>query len=358
MASQNDSVADPRLLLPNPFTPLAFVPPEDAYTIAIAAYVLIGTLTICMWDGLHSLSQDYLLLFKNKIGIPTITYFLSRICTFGFALTASIFETGPIKHCATFRTVTNIFYLLSVPMTSFLFFLRVRAVYNRNKYVSAVFFTLWLAVLGYSLSLVTAIKGTNIGPTDYCTDTPLEARDGGTGISIFIHDTLVFLAISWRLFSISHVDNNTRKGLKVVLFGHYLPAFSKAILHDGQVYYLMSLATVLISLALFFSTHLPTQMRTVFSAFTITITNIMACRVFRNVKLGLYRKQGGSFQSLNTTALNSFNRSRTVGRSAVTVPLPLGHVKTMDYHTDISHTDVQTTDLDDSKPSGRNNSFV
>ncbi|TFK41526.1 hypothetical protein BDQ12DRAFT_764936 [Crucibulum laeve] len=278
MDSQNDSVADPRLLLPNPFTPLAFVPPENAYTVAIAAYVLIGTLSICMWDGLHCLSQDYLLLFKNKIGLPTITYFLSRICTFGFALTASIFETAPIKRCAMFRTVTNVFYLTSIPMTSFLFFLRVRAVYNRNIYVTVIFLTLWLAVTGYCLSLVTIIKGVNIGPTDYCTDTPLETRDGGTGIGIFIHDTLVFLAISWRLFSISHVENDARRGLKVIVFGRYLPAFSKALLHDGQVYYLMSLATVLLSQALFFSAHLPTQMRAVFSAFTITITNIMACR--------------------------------------------------------------------------------
>ncbi|TFK33079.1 hypothetical protein BDQ12DRAFT_572650, partial [Crucibulum laeve] len=285
-------MADPSLLLPNPFTPLAFVPPEDAYTVAIAVYVLIGTLSICIWDGLHCLSQDYLLLFKKEIGLCTITYFLSRICTFGFALTAAIFATGPIKHCATYQTVNNIFYVLAIPMTAFLFFLRVRAVYNRKKNVSVIFFTLWLALLGYLLSLVTATKGINIGSTDYCTYAPLVTRDSGTGVFLFIHDTLVFLAISWRLFSISHVDNNAGKGLKVVVLGRYLPAFSKAILHDGQVYYLMSIATVLVALALFFSTNLPIPMRVVFSVFTVTITNIMACRVFRNVKLGLYRKQG------------------------------------------------------------------
>ncbi|TFK33078.1 hypothetical protein BDQ12DRAFT_670566 [Crucibulum laeve] len=256
MTSQNDSVADPRLL-PNPLTPLAFVAPKDAYTVAIAAYVLIGALSwirvevrsgsqfffqICMWDGLHCLSQDYVLLFKKKIGISTIVYVLSRIFTFIFALMVSIF-----------------------------------AIYNRNKYVSVVFFTLWLVLLGYSLSLVTFIKGTNIGPTDYCTYAPLEVRDSATGIIFFTYDTLVFMAISWRLFSIFHVDDNPQKGLKAVVFGRCLPAFSKALLHDGQVYYLMSLATVLLSLALFFSTNLPTQMRAVFSVFTVTITNIMAC---------------------------------------------------------------------------------
>ncbi|TFK32510.1 hypothetical protein BDQ12DRAFT_671009 [Crucibulum laeve] len=321
MASQNDSVADPRLLLPNPFTPLAFVPPETAYTTAIGIYVVIGIFTICIWEALESLSQDYQLLFKNKIGLSTITYLLSS-----FALTASIFVTAPIKHCATFRIVVNIFYLLSPCMSSFLFFLRVRAVYNGNKYISAIFFTLWLAMLGYSLSLVTAIKGANIGPTDYCTDTSLKTRDSGTGIAVFIYDTLIFLAISWRLFYISHIENNTRNSLKVVVLGHYLPAFSKALLHDGQVYYFISVAVLLLALALFFSPHLPVEMKAGFPAFAVVIANIMACRVYGNVKLGLYRKQEDPSHSLNITAVN-FNRGRTGRGWNANAPPPLGHGK-------------------------------
>ncbi|TFK32515.1 hypothetical protein BDQ12DRAFT_565392, partial [Crucibulum laeve] len=266
------------LLLPNPFTPLAFVPRENAYTVAIGVYVVIGSFTICMWEALDSLSQECQLLFKNKIGIPTIAYFFSSLHEY-----ASL--AAPIKHCARFRIVANISYLLSPCMSSFLFFLRVRAVYNGKKYVSAIFFTLWLTVLGYALSLITVIKGTNIGPTDYCTfDTPLETRDIGTGISIFIYDTLVFLAISWRLFSISQIDHNIRKSLKVVVLGRYLPALSKALLHDGQIYYLINVATVLLGQVVFFSPHLPVQRKTVFPIFFTVISNIMACRVFRNVK--------------------------------------------------------------------------
>ncbi|TFK32509.1 hypothetical protein BDQ12DRAFT_773013 [Crucibulum laeve] len=336
MASQNDSVADPRLLLPNPFTPLAFVPPEDAYTVAIGVYVLIGTFTV-KWFS------------KTQ---PSVKY-------------------SKYAH----KSKTRILLVVGVYL------------YNRNKYVTAVFFTSWLAMLGYSFSLVTAIKGANIGHTDYCTySAPFETRDSGTGIAIFIYDTLIFLAISWRLFSISHIDNGIGKSLKVVVFGRYLPAFSKALLHDGQMYYFIHVAVLLLALTLFFSPHLPVEMKAVFPAFSTVIANIMACRVFRNVKLGLYRKREDPFQSLNITAVN-INCDRTRGESNICAPLPLGHcrealnpngslgvsikehgvkegsmvhiVRAMDnHHTDVSRTDVQRTDSDDLNDLKRNEYFV
>lgn len=37
-----------------------------------------------VWDILHTISADYILLTKYKIGIPTIIYFISRFVIVGF----------------------------------------------------------------------------------------------------------------------------------------------------------------------------------------------------------------------------------------------------------------------------------
>ncbi|TFK37150.1 hypothetical protein BDQ12DRAFT_653026, partial [Crucibulum laeve] len=151
----------------NPLTPLAFVPPDEAYGTTVAKYILVGTFAVFIWDSLHWLYQDYLLLFKTRIGLSTAIYFLSRICTFGFALTSTLYGTAPLVHCATVQKIINGFILSAIPLTSFLFFLRVHAIFNRNKYVSGAFFILWLGILAFCLSLVNVIEGINFGPTDY-----------------------------------------------------------------------------------------------------------------------------------------------------------------------------------------------
>jgi len=82
--------------LPNPFTPLAFLPPDIAFQITIASYILVGTLgvsstllgisqynlihlnQVLVWDILNNIGGDFKLLFKHRISLPTIAYFLSR----------------------------------------------------------------------------------------------------------------------------------------------------------------------------------------------------------------------------------------------------------------------------------------
>ena len=58
----------------------------------------------------------------------------------------------------------------------------------------------------------------------------------------FIYDTLVFLAITWRLSRNSYDPYTLQSGIKFFIFGDRLPAFSKAFLRDGQAYYLLALS--------------------------------------------------------------------------------------------------------------------
>ena len=98
--------------------------------------------------------------------------------------------------------------------------------------------------------VIVGLESTNIGSTEYCTDGQVRSFVQIAAIIPVINETLVFLAISWRLYSNSYVRPSPtiiRNGLQVLIFGDYLPRFSKAILQDGQAYYLLVLTLFCVS---------------------------------------------------------------------------------------------------------------
>ncbi|KAJ3489007.1 hypothetical protein NLJ89_g11566 [Agrocybe chaxingu] len=224
--------------LPNPFTPMAFLPPDIAFQVTVASYILVGSLGVLIWDILNNLSSDYRLLTKYRIGLPTIAYFISRVGSLAYVLCSTIFETYPADNCALFEKILCGLYPVAIPATSLLFFFRVRAIFDRNKVVVAFFAFMWLAVLGGCITVTRGVTGINIGPTKYCLNFALEDYVAAAAIIPLVNDTLVFFAISVRLMTNTHVEYNLRNGIKTLVSGDYLPAFSKTLFQDGQIYYL------------------------------------------------------------------------------------------------------------------------
>ncbi|KAF7335968.1 hypothetical protein MSAN_02310300 [Mycena sanguinolenta] len=64
--------------LPNPFTPLAFLPPDLATQFEVSRYLYAATLGAYVWDIGLNVGDEYALLFKHKVNFPTIVYFFSR----------------------------------------------------------------------------------------------------------------------------------------------------------------------------------------------------------------------------------------------------------------------------------------
>jgi len=136
------------------------------------------------------------------------------------------------------QTLSGGLVSLAISSTAFLMFLRVRAVFNRNSYVVAFFAFMWIAVLGGSLTAIPGAGGANIGPTNYCVVTKAEPYLATAALIPLVNDTLLFLAISWRLMKNTHMENSIQTRFRILAFGEYLLPFSKALLQDGQVYYL------------------------------------------------------------------------------------------------------------------------
>jgi len=233
---------------------------------------------------------DYNLL-KSRPNISLIAYFLSRVGALGYMLGSAIFSSAPTGNCVVFEHAVEAWCPLNVACTGYLFFLRLRAVYNRNRIIVGTFFVLWLGLMVSSLFVPIGVMGGAVGPTDYCEDALVSKAVYFVQMGPFIYDTLVFVAISWRLSRIAYIEQaGPRESLQVVLFGKYLPAFTKSMLLDGQIYYLTTSVGGIAIAILSFSPGIPGPLRTIAMDPYIVLGNIMACRVYRRTRMGLIRE--------------------------------------------------------------------
>ncbi|THU97702.1 hypothetical protein K435DRAFT_857379 [Dendrothele bispora CBS 962.96] len=301
----------------------------------ITMYFAIGTAGMALWDFLVHLEDDFLILFKKASAIPTIAYIISRLSMVGAALMSAVFISknrfDPFSpHHRTHRTnkkaisttkckainyVMLTFLFISVSSTTLLFFLRLKALYDHNQTVIRIFFCLWLITVGCSVTMFWSGEIAHfpdpVTQDPVCIYSAFNLKRGSFPLdAVLIHDTCVFIAVSCRLYHNSyfemalanrqnaHSDFNlhltkTMSKTKEFISGRHLPAFSKALLRNGQIYYLISLcASVVTSLFLyipFFS--IPGMkgtpgIRIMLLVPHATIVNAMACRAFRQVRAG------------------------------------------------------------------------
>jgi hypothetical protein len=129
-------------------------------------------------------------------------------------------------------------YVFATPGSAALFFFRVRAVYDRSKAVTAIFGILWLATLGAAIAFPFAVKGGHIGTTNYCLLVSVAQSASAPVIINTCSDTLIFLAISWRIARNNSTGETWREHLRSFYKGDGLPRLSRTILQSGQAYYL------------------------------------------------------------------------------------------------------------------------
>lgn len=152
-----------------------------------------------------------------------------------------------------------------------------------------------LAVDGSIFVLPAQIYGFTVCTTRY-SELPI--------VSIFVYDTLVCLAISYRLAANSMTGPNLRSRLMSIISGEGLYSLSKSLMRSGQLYYLYvrrfrnfwhgfanmqchrtTIIAYFVYLGVKASPALGSSQIALLSGY-IAFTNMMACRVFRGVALG------------------------------------------------------------------------
>ncbi|KAJ6528460.1 hypothetical protein B0H19DRAFT_1194482 [Mycena capillaripes] len=269
---------------------LSQLPPELATQLLLTRYVWAGTSAVFMWDILSNLKGDYMLLFKlkHRLGWPVAAYFLSRITCAAAVLGCMVFLTYPVGDCRAFHLGIALLFPIAIPLTSLLFFFRVRAVYCCARTVTIVFGLMWLAVLGTSLIIPIATRGVNIGLTPYCSLGDLAPYAETIGLNPGLFDTAVFLAISYRLVGNTHVEYRSwRQKARAFFTGAYLPSFSKSLFIEGQLYYMITVVTNIAAFILLCFSVLGPAYRSFLVVPNVMLTNMMACRVYRHTRLDL-----------------------------------------------------------------------
>lgn len=105
-----------------------------------------------------------------------------------------------------------------------------------------MFGVLWLAVLGGSVTVPLATRGAHIAPTHYCINSEVKSFASTAVIVSTVNDSLVFLAISFRLLSNNNEELSTKDRVRLFFStsgkGNGLSSISNALFQGGQVYYL------------------------------------------------------------------------------------------------------------------------
>ncbi|KAF9045135.1 hypothetical protein BJ165DRAFT_1325206, partial [Panaeolus papilionaceus] len=267
----------------NPLTPLAYLEPDLARQVSISTYVLAGALAVLIWDILNNLRPDYQLLTRFNIRLPTGVHILSRLASLGYVLASAMFETTVIMDCRRFQRINIVFYPIAMSLTTLLIFVRIKTVFDRNIVVKAYFALLWVGVIASGITGPVATTGVSIGPSSYCRTGDRLAGYGASAVIVpLIYVASVFVAICWRLVQSAHTEPTMKANSKGVASGSFITELPKVLLRDGQACYLACIAANLVSVITLCVPGLPAPYRITFTVPNIALTNIMACRVYRN----------------------------------------------------------------------------
>lgn len=123
-------------------------------------------------------------------------------------------------------------YALSIPPNSYLFVIRIRAVFRDSRVIQGAFVCVWLAVVAASLHQpfcarfsADCVLGT---VRAYCSFGP---------IAVMVHDTMVVLALSMKLLLYS-LASSWRERFRIFFSARGMPHVSTLLLRTGQQYYL------------------------------------------------------------------------------------------------------------------------
>ncbi|KAE9393238.1 hypothetical protein BT96DRAFT_228747 [Gymnopus androsaceus JB14] len=126
------------------------LPPEVEKMLKYFTYMCIGCVAAASWDVLSHCLFDFDMLFNGRLRLPLIVYFVSRISVvsllFMEAASVGIISTAPA--CAAASTMFSVLFVTGVASTTFLLFLRLRAIYINNTLIVRTYFFFWLTFVG------------------------------------------------------------------------------------------------------------------------------------------------------------------------------------------------------------------
>jgi len=208
----------------------------------------------------------------------------------------------PVAHCQTLLIFIGLCATSTGAFTSFLFFLRVRAVYLKSTLTTCVFGILWFVVLSLGVYGALVTSAEHLPASRYCTDAFARSFELPM-LPTFVLDTLVFVAISFRLACNATSAPTWRSRLSSAVTGEGLFKVSRSLMQSGQIYYLGTILLFFANAAVMKSSLPPSSWNYSLISEYLCFVNILACLVFRGVALGTIEEFPGLSSSEATEAL-------------------------------------------------------
>ncbi|KAF9242895.1 hypothetical protein BU15DRAFT_28397, partial [Melanogaster broomeanus] len=272
----------------NPVVYLNYLKPAVANEYEVSRNVWLVTLGALIWDILSTLPEDWQVARTSKPTPVLFAYFSAIkffvpvtivVPTFPFPL------AGPITQCGVLVLSFTVFWVIASAASSYLFLKRVHAVFLEDRIVCHFFTFIWFAGFGTSfLSLISPLHDYHeIADTKHCIGSGVAHYVSAAFIVSGLFDALVFLAVTYKIL-VSY-RASTPRTWRAFWYGEALPRLSRAILQGGQQYYMIT-AGVNVTRAVV--TLLPSAspvLQKAFSTPAVALNSVMACRVYRNLRL-------------------------------------------------------------------------
>ncbi|KZP27074.1 hypothetical protein FIBSPDRAFT_928240 [Athelia psychrophila] len=216
---------------------LPHIPEANRVPFQLGTYVCVVEVTAYFYDWLWSISDECKIMSRAGLTLSVGVYLLSRISTAGQLLMIAVLLFAPVEDCSALIAMLATCAAVTVASTSFLFFLRVRAVYLQSRYITALFGLLWVITVAFNTLADVSLRAVRIPDTLRCIvyETDYYAYPS---VATFLNDTCVFLAISYRLTGDTAIEKSWRGRLLSIVTGKGLYRLSRALMQTGFIYYL------------------------------------------------------------------------------------------------------------------------
>ncbi|EPQ53552.1 hypothetical protein GLOTRDRAFT_24191, partial [Gloeophyllum trabeum ATCC 11539] len=199
-----------------------------------------------------------------------------------------VYPVGTSSQCQAVQEALGWCYVVAAPSAALLFYFRITAIFAFHRPVVLFFSFLWLGVVAGAFTVPFSVTVAQIGETRRCVDVDVASYSSSTVIINWINDTLIFSAITWKLLSSSMVEQTWKGRMRSFVSGAGFSELTRAVLQGGQMYYLVTVGFNIVTIIGLLA-PIPATFHALFTVPNLALQNAMACRVYRQLKLGIIR---------------------------------------------------------------------
>ncbi|KAK7685196.1 hypothetical protein QCA50_011559 [Cerrena zonata] len=193
------------------------------------------------------------------------------------------------SHCNTMVHVISALGTTTTCLGTMLFLARARSVFFHSQWARLVFLALWFIAVGGVISTTPfAFYGARVEPGGLCMVSKVSTIESVGSLSVAAFDVTVFVTITYRILAMERKLGRWAM-VRAFFLGSKAGSISRALLRTGQLYFFPMLVLMIFLLLFEFSSFVQAdfvlQCRAAAYCALAVFYNIMACRVFRLLRL-------------------------------------------------------------------------